>query len=285
MPVLSEPQTGYQDVDIQHRLAEFAKTSAAGKPAGNLRPNVALHAGSFLPNSPDPKQDKTWAKVQHCSALFLNQCRNWGSMNQANMKLMKSKLAAGEVRRNVSGAKDAMTAALDLKKNRAAAVQFWSNAAIGAEVSIWKHRGAEKQQTLAQTLSETVSAQQNFTSASVSSAAVPAAASLPVIHAAASCSSAAAQAVSQVEIPQVKARPAAPPAAATSWPSFASGLGRSPLPAVSPQAYSAASTAGPACKSSPAALERRVVLHVYSLGMESLLEGPKKKKTNLTVHM
>ena len=37
-------------------------------------------------------------------------------MNQANMKLMKSKLAAGQVRRNVSGPKDALTAAQDLKK-------------------------------------------------------------------------------------------------------------------------------------------------------------------------
>jgi hypothetical protein len=46
------------------------------------------------------------------------------------------------------------------------------------------------------------------------------------------------------------------------------------VPAVPPQAYFAASTAGPACKSSPASVERRVVLHVYSLGMESLLEGP-----------
>jgi hypothetical protein len=90
-------------------------------------------------------------------------------MNQANMKLMKSKLAAGQVRRNVSGPKDALTAAQDLKKITAAAVQFWSNAAIGAEVSIWKHGRAETQRPSAQTLCESGSDQQNFQRGSSSS--------------------------------------------------------------------------------------------------------------------
>ena len=197
-------------------------------------------------------------------------------MNQANMKLMKSKLAAGQVRRNASGPKDAWTAAQDRKKNRAAAVQFWSNMAVGAEVSIWKHGRAETQRTSAQTPSDTAFAPQNFASASASSAEVQAPTASPATPAAASCASAAAQAVPQVEIPQGKARPAAPAVSAASWPSFASGLGRSPVPAVPPQEYFTAGTAGPARKSSPAAVERRVVLHVYSLGMEDLLEGPKK---------
>ena len=195
-------------------------------------------------------------------------------MNQSNMKLMKSKLAAGQVRRNVSGPKDALTAAQDLKKNRAAAAQFWSNTAVGAEVSIWRLARAETQPPSAQTFSQSGAAQQNFTSASFSSTGVQAAVAEPATPANFSCSAAAAQAVPQAELPQSKVRPAAP-SAGVPWPSFASGLGRSPAPAISPQAYSAASTAGPACKSNPAALERRAVLHVYSLGMESLLEGPR----------
>ena len=52
------PPTGYQDVDVQHRLVEFAKTSAVGKQAGNLRPNVVRAPAAFAEQSrPTTGQD------------------------------------------------------------------------------------------------------------------------------------------------------------------------------------------------------------------------------------
>ena len=233
---------------MHHRLVVFARSCAAGKEAGNLHPNIALSAGSFLPNSPDPKQDKTWAKIVNCSRVFLDAYKNWGSMNQVNMKVMKKKLAAGQVRRNVIGPKDAKTAEDLLKKKKEAVVVFKNSMTVGASVSYLKLPRPSAQEVAAQELGAVRRAGSAAAATAGSSSARPAAAS---------SSSAASVPVAEVAATPCKVRPATPAAA----------------PAVQPKARPTSGTAGPAFRTQPAAT---VILHVYSLGMESLLEGSKQ---------
>ena len=217
----------------------FARSCAAGKKAGNLHPNVALSAGSFLPNSPNPKEDKRWAKIMNCSRIWLDAYKSWGSMNQANMQAMKKKLAAGQVRRNLVGPKDAKAAEEMLKQKKAAVVAFKNSMTVAADVSYLRQPRPSAQEIAAQELGAVGPAS---SSAAASSSSVP---------------------VAQVAATPCKARPAAPAAE----------------PAAQPKARPTSGTAGPAFKTKPAAT---VILHVYSVGMESLLEGSKKNNTHNT---
>ena len=242
--------TGYQDLDLHHRLVHLARSCTAGQKAGNLHPNVALSAGSYLPNSKDPKSDKTWAKIMNCSEAWLSSYKNWGSMNQANMKVMKQKLAAGQVRRNIVGAKDAKAAEDQLGKKGAAVVtQFRNNLGVGAEFSILR---------LPRPPAQEVPAQELGAAGPASSAAAATASSSSARTAAASSSLAASVSVAEGAATACKARPVTPER----------------KPAAQPKARPTSGIAGPSFQTKPAAA---VILHVYSLGMESLLEGFEKK--------
>ena len=94
--------TGYQDLDLHQPQA-----SGLGQ---ELRRCQKSWQSQSQRSTNDPKLDKTWAKVMNCSGAWLAVYKNWVSMNQANVKVMKKKFAAGQVRRNVIGAKDAKTA-------------------------------------------------------------------------------------------------------------------------------------------------------------------------------
>ena len=226
---------------MRHRLAQFAKDSQKGRLGGALRPSVELHGGSFLPNSANPKEDKGYAKIANCS----DTSTSWGKMNGQNMTTVKSKLNSGQICRNIVGRKDAARAAEERKKGKAAGTAFCTNQQVGAQVSIWKPKKADFPEDYDRP---------------TSSAAGPAQPTQPP----ASFSSADAAAPRKVA-------PAVPKANILEPAFFASGLGRSPAPKAA-QAPPPTTTRGriPKARTEPAT---PIVLHTYSLGLASLMDG------------
>ena len=124
-------------------------------------------------------------------------------MNQFNMKVMKKKLAAGQVRRNVVGPKDAKTAE-ELLKKKEAVIVFKNSMTVGAGVSFLKPPRPSAQEIAAQELGAVRPA---------GSAAAATTGSSSAQHAAASSSLAASMPVAEVAATPCKARPATPAAA------------------------------------------------------------------------
>ena len=133
-------------------------------------------------------------------------------------------------------------------KKKEAVIVFKNSMTVGANVSYLKPPRPSAQEIAAQELGAVRPAGSAAAATAGSSSARPAAAS---------SSSAASVPVAEVAATPCKVRPATPAAA----------------PAVQPKARPTSGTAGPAFRTQPAAT---VILHVYSLGMESLLEGSKQ---------
>jgi hypothetical protein len=237
---------GYQDEDMKYRLLQFAKESSRGRPSGFQQPSVYLHAGSFLPNSSDSKTDKSAAKIANCSEK--EKQNNWGTMNTKNMNSMKSKLQSGQVCRNIQGRKDTARAIEERKAGRATATAFFTNVQIGSMVCIWKPTKAD------------FSADDNLPTTGTAG---PAQSTSPP----ASFSQTTATTPS-------KAAPAKPANLVPEPVRFASGLGRSLAPKAAPAPPTTTARVRPDVVPKARPQPRtQVVLHTYSVGLATLLEG------------
>jgi hypothetical protein len=130
---------GFHELDLKNRLLEFAKLVAANsrQPSGWPLPSVALHAGSYFPNHPDPLLDKSSAKIINCSKRDLAECKNsWGLMFAEKAEIMQAKTQAGRFTRNQPANLD-YAASAGWRQRANSRVAFLNNNQLGAFFSLW----------------------------------------------------------------------------------------------------------------------------------------------------
>ena len=126
-------------MDLVDRLEHFAcffSPDIAAEPYISKKPCVKVGVGLAIPNSPDPKTDRTTAKINYCSPEALAAHSKWGRMNNHNLQVMKEKTDGGQYVRNLGMSSEEAKKNLQ-RSGRACLQKFYSHSKIGSSVFLY----------------------------------------------------------------------------------------------------------------------------------------------------